>query len=297
MQQNNDQIQRFIFDATDIRGEIVTLDQSFLAATNHQHLSPWCKSLLGEFLAAVSLLSETLKFNGLLTLQARGDGDIPLIMAETDNLGHVRGIIKPAASAPLETLDLGDAALPDIIGNGVLVMTIDPKIGERYQGIVPLENGTLAECLSDYFERSEQLATKFLLFSSPEKCAGMLLQALPAQKVKDQAEREDKWNTVVQLAKTVKQEELFELDHATLLYRLFNELECRLFAGKTIQFKCGCSRKRCANAITSLGKQDALELIEQQQKIDINCEFCGTNYTFKRKDIDTLFGEDNQPLH
>lgn len=296
MQQDKDQIHRFLFDATDIRGEIVTLEQSFLAATQHQALSPWCKSLLGEFLAAVSLLSETLKFDGILTLQARGDGDVPLIMAETDQLGHVRGIIKPASSAPLATLDLGDAPLPEVIGNGVLVMTIDPKIGERYQGIVPLEKDTLAECLSDYFERSEQLATQFLLFSSPEKCSGMLLQALPAQKVKDAAQREDQWQTVVQLAKTVKQEELFELEHASLLYRLFNEMECRLFPGKTIQFNCSCSKKRSANAITSLGKADAIELIEQQKKIEIDCEFCGSQYTFTRKDIDSLFGEDGQ-LH
>lgn len=297
MQQDKDQIHRFLFDATDIRGEIVTLKQSFVGATEHQELSPWCKALLGEFLVAVSLLSETLKFDGLLTLQARGDGDVPLIMAETDNLGHIRGIIKPASSAPLSTLDLGDASLPDIIGNGVLVMTIDPKAGERYQGIVPLEHNTLAECLSDYFERSEQLATQFLLFTSAEQCSGILLQALPAQKVKDPTQREDQWQTVVQLAKTIKQEEIFELEHASMLYRLFNELECRLFTGKTIQFKCSCSRKRSGNAITSLGREDALRMIEQQQKIDIHCDFCGTNYSFKRKDIESLFGENDQQIH
>ena len=94
MQQDTDQIHRFILDQTDIRGEIVTLEKSFQDATAHQKLSPVSKALLGDFLAAVSLLSETLKYDGILTLQARGDGEIPLIMAETDNLGHIRGIVK-----------------------------------------------------------------------------------------------------------------------------------------------------------------------------------------------------------
>ncbi len=294
MQQDTDQIHRFILDTTDIRGEIVTLEKSFLDATAHQDLPKGCKALLGEFLAAVSLLSETLKYDGLLTLQARGDGDIPLIMAETDNLGHIRGIVKQGDNAPpLE----GMPTLKEAIGNGVLVLTVDPKSGERYQGIVPLEKDDLAGCLSDYFERSEQLNTQFSLFSSDDKCAGLLLQALPPKEQKDEQERAETWSMAAQFAETLKADEIFTLDHNTILFRLFNELECRVFTGKTVQFKCTCSRKRSANAIGSLGVNDARTLLAEEKIITINCDFCGTQYQYTQEDLPDIFGEDGHPVH
>ena len=297
-----DTTQRFVFDNSDIRGEIVTLRESFQKAVEHQRLTPQQKRLLGEFFVAVTLMSETLKFDGLLTLQARGDGIIPLVMAETTHNGHMRGIIKASGEFVQCDIQVGDAKVDasdfkQLIGNGVLTLTMDPKKGERYQGIVPLEGSTLADCLSRYFMQSEQLPTHFWIFSDSETAGGLLLQGLPAQKVPDNETRQNQWLTAVQLASTVTARELFELDHDAVLYRLFNEINCRLFAGRNIIFQCSCTRERSANAIASLGKHEAFELLNEREVINADCQFCGQIYVFNEADVIDLFGEKGLPLH
>src|SRR5690554_3724898 len=128
--QSNDQVQRFIFDQSDIRGELVTLHDAYQQAMATQDLHPLASRLLGEFLAAVTLLSGSLKFNGVISLQARGDGPVPLVMAECTHQKNVRGIVRTDANLD----DLGLDNFPALIGKGVLFITIEPDKGERYQG-------------------------------------------------------------------------------------------------------------------------------------------------------------------
>lgn len=289
---SSDQLHRFVFDNCDIRGEIVSLDQSFAQATQHQHLPAEAQALLGEFLAAVSLLAEALKFSGTLTLQARGAGLLPLIMAEASDSGAIRGIVKLGEQTQAE--DLQGLNLKQLIGNGVLTLTIDPTKGKRYQGIVALEGDTLADCLNDYFTQSEQLPTQFWLTATTTTAAGLMLQALPPAEGRETDPKQ--WSTAQQLAETVTDAELLELDHPVLLIRLFNEFEVRLFEPQRVHFTCPCSYDRSANALTVLGRDDAYALLAERDIISMNCEFCGSEYSFGEADLDALFAPD-QPLH
>jgi molecular chaperone Hsp33 len=175
--------------------------------------------------------------------------------------------------------------MSELVGSGVLAITLDPKQGNRYQGIVPLDGANLAECLTHYFEQSEQVPTFFLLFANEHQCGGMLLQCLPPQEILDSGERQELWNTVTQLASTMKADEFFESDHPTLLYRLFNELECEVFPEKPLQFKCSCSRERSSKAISSLGKTEIDDILKDGEAIDIGCHLCGKQYHFSLADI------------
>jgi molecular chaperone Hsp33 len=289
---NLDHIHRFVFDDCDIRGEIVTLDATLQDATIHQHLPMEAQALLGEFFAAVSLMIEILKFSGTLTLQARGSGAVPLIMAEATDARTLRGIIK-FAEGPMPTLR--GLTLPQLIGNGVLTLTLDPAQGQRYQGVVALEGDTLAACLTAYFARSEQLPTRLWIHSDGRRAGGLLLQAMPPSG--ERTPREDAWETAEHLAETVTAEELFELDHATVLVRLFNEFDVRLFPPHELGFKCQCSRERSLRALTALGRSDAYALLNERDIIDINCEFCGAEYRFGQQDLDDLFPPNEQRLH
>jgi Disulfide bond chaperones of the HSP33 family len=289
---NPDQIHRFVFDDCDIRGEIVTLDATLHDATAHQHLPEAARALLGEFLTAVSLMIEVLKFSGTLTLQARGAGPVPLIMAEATDARTLRGIVKFAEGAQP---DLSGLTLPELIGNGVLTLTLDPTQGQRYQGIVALEGDTLAQCLTAYFARSEQLPTRLWLYCDGRHAGGLLLQALPPSA--ERTPRPDAWETAEHLAETITAQELFELDHATVLVRLFNEFEVRLFPPQELSFKCQCSRERSLQALTSLGRNDAYALLSERDVIDINCEFCGAQYRFGQQDLDELFSSSGRQLH
>lgn len=294
---SNDVLKRFIFDDCDIRGEIVSLGDSYREILSHNQYPPAIQKLLGEFLAAIGLLSSTLKFDGMIILQARGEGAISTIMAECNHHNNIRGIVRlnPAAELSSEIAERG--SLQDLLGKGVLVITIEPKRGEnfagkleRYQGIVPLERDTLAGCLEDYFQQSEQLATRLWFAADGRQAGGLLLQALPHQLITNADDNKAHWETITTLADTVTNDEMLELDQDTMLYRLFNEQPVRLFEPRNLKFACSCSRERSEGALLSLGKDEVEELLIEKGSIDIDCQFCNQHYHFSADEVRKLLG-------
>jgi len=291
----NDSIARFLFEQSDIRGEVVTLTDSYAEVLANNALPAPLQNLLGEFLAAAALLSSTLKFDGVITLQAQGDGPVPLIMAECNHHKGIRGIVRPPESGEFQLTD--DTSLQGFLGKGVLAITIDPDKGERYQGIVPLEASTLAGCLEAYFAQSEQLPTRLWLMADGQRAGGLFLQALPKQLVADEEQNADQWQTVVTLANTVKPDELLYLDHSQKLYLLFNEFSIRLFEPAQLQFDCTCSETRSLHALAQLGRDELQEILTDQGHITIDCQFCNQQYRFEQAHIDALFAGEEPTLH
>ena len=285
MPADNDLLHRFVFDDTDIRGEIVTLQDSIKTLFAPQSYPLLLRSLMGEFISAAALLASTLKFDGLLTLQARGQGLVPLIMAEVDHNKRLRGIIK--ISDPDQPLPVNN--LPTLMGKGsVLSITIDPDQGQRYQGIVPLDAPSLADCLEHYFEQSEQLPTRIWLTSDGNTASGLLLQRLP-QQLASESSNTEAWENRVQLANTSTSEELLTLDHQQLLTRLFHEEGVRCYEPIKFAFGCSCSKQRSSRALQQLGQEDAEQLLREQGVITLDCQFCGFQYRYDQKDIAALF--------
>ncbi len=282
---SHDFTQRFLFDETDVRGELATLDRSYAEVlAKHPYPEPVAQ-LLGEMLAAAALLCGTLKFEGLLVLQARSSGPIPLLMVECSSEREVRGIARYDEAAMAAS-----AALDELMPDGILTLTIDPRHGQRYQGIVPLEGANLAECLSGYFATSEQLPTRFWLNADGRRARGLLLQQLPPARIKDAQARQDSWEHVVTLADTLTAEELLGLDNPVILHRLFHEETVRLFDGQGVAFNCSCSRDRAANALVSMGQADVESLLDEQQgKIQVDCQFCNEQQVFDAADIAQIF--------
>lgn len=171
-----------------------------------------------------------------------------------------------------------------MVGNGYLVITITPTDGERYQGVVGLEGETVAECLESYFQQSEQLPTRLFIrtgqHDGKQAAAGMLLQVLPAQ----DADRND-FDHLAQLTTTVKADELFTLPATEVLYRLYHQEEVTVYEPQDVEFRCHCSRDRCADALMTLSDQEVNEMIEQDGEIDMHCDYCGTHYLFNSLDI------------
>lgn len=284
-----DQLHRFLFEQKDCRGELVTLTDSYRDILENGNYSPAVQSLLGEFLTAASLLAATLKFEGILTLQARGDGPIPLLMAECNHQRHLRGIARAASDseddATPETLDGG---LQELIGEGHLILTIDPTKGERYQGIIPLSKPTLVGCLEDYFTLSEQLPTRFWIAANGKAATGLLLQRLP-QQLASEEENQEYWQHVNTLAESITPAEMLSLDHSTLLHRLYHQEEVRLFDPKSLKFTCTCSRERTAHALRAMGAEEVTALLSEQETVGVDCQFCGTRYEFSLGDVSEIF--------
>lgn len=275
-----DALLRFIFDGTDVRGEWVQLDRTYRDALAHHHYPPAVRRLTGEFLAAAALLSATLKFDGSIILQARSDGEIPLIMAEANSSQQLRAIVHGAEHASSETFR-------GLIGDGTLSITIDPVVGKRYQGIVPLDGESLAACLESYFRQSEQLPTRIWLAADGERAGGLFLQELPG--TGEPERRAADWQHLSTLAGTVQVEELLALPGPTLLHRLFHEERLRLLRADAVCFRCSCSRARTERMLVGLGRAELDDILAEQGEIAVNCEFCNQLYRFVSDDIEALF--------
>jgi len=269
---------RFLFEEADIRGQMVRLDRAFADIVALHQYAPAVSRLLGEFLAASVLLSSTLKFAGKLILQARSNGQVPLLMAECDNQYRLRAIARGAEQATAERFE-------QLLEGGQLVITIDPQRGQRYQGIAPLVNDSLAASLDAYFQQSEQLRTRFWLSCEGTRAAGLLLQQLPEQVTTDQAQREQQWLHALTLAETVSDRELLELQPMELVHRLYHEEVLRVFDPEAVSFSCDCSRERTLNALSALGPTEVEELLRERGRIIMDCEFCNQQYSFQREDL------------
>ncbi|MFY0678732.1 MAG: Hsp33 family molecular chaperone HslO [Neptuniibacter sp.] len=288
---NPDQIQRILFDELDIRGVVCGLKQTCNDCFENHDYPIVIKQILGEMLAAISLLSSNLKFEGRISLQAIGKGNVGLLLAECTHDLDLRAI------ARYEDELSPDAGFVDLMQEGQVVITVEPKKGQRYQGVVPLEGDSLSACLENYFVSSEQLPTQVHLVSDGETASGMLLQVLPAE-----GTAEDDWERISHLAATLKSEELLNLDNETLLYRLFHEEQCRLYEPDELRFKCTCSRERSEASLKLVGKNELLDVIEERGQIDVNCQFCNTHYRFDSADVEALFanagpGTGSQQVH
>ncbi len=289
--QSSDGTRRFLFEDADIRGEIVHLDAAYCEIIAIHQYPLAVSRLLGEFLAAAVLLSANLKFEGTLILQARSEGEIPLLMVECDHRLRVRGIASGAERATSNNND-------ELLKCGNLAITIEPANGQRYQGIVPLEQGSLSNSLDGYFKRSEQLNTRVWLAADGQQAAGLLLQQLPPLITTDEDQRGQQWQRVYSLASTVTERDLCQLESEQLLYQLYHEDRVRLFEPSDVSFNCSCSRARTYNALITLNPADLEELLEDLGSITMDCEFCNQHYQFSRSDLaNVLAGDKTKILH
>lgn len=286
-QRDSDVLSRFIFERTNVRGELVHLDATWRATLERRDYPEPVRELLGQAMAAAALLITTIKFSGSLILQIQGDGPVSMIVVQAKSDRTLRGLAHwtdPVLSGPLAQL----------VGKARLAITIDQGGDrERYQGIVALETAeTLAHALEDYFARSEQLATRLWLAAGAQRAAGMLLQILPGE-----TEDEDAWNRTGQLADTLSNQELLDLPQREVLHRLFHEEDVRVFEPEPVSFRCTCSRDRIETVLRNLGYAEVQDIIAEQGRVSVDCEFCNQNYQFDPVDVEKLFAAaDHQPV-
>jgi molecular chaperone Hsp33 len=274
---------RFLFDDMPVRGGWVRIDAAYREVLAQHDYPPVLRRMLGELLAATALLANNLKFKGSLIVQVQSPGPLQLLVVEsTDGLG-LRAIAKWQGDLP------DDADLLRLAGNGRCVITLDPRDGaQMYQGIVALESGTIAEVLEHHMQSSEQLATRMWLAADGERAAGLLVQKLPGSGSGDRKSGED-WERITLLGSTVRTGELLKLEADALLQRLFAEEAVRLFAEHAVRFECGCSEARVANALLLLGRNEIEQVLAEQGRIEVACEFCNRKYAFDRARALSLF--------
>ena len=290
MSQTPDQLHRFLFEHYEVRGELVQLSTTTHDMLCGHHYPQAIQRLLSELLVATSLLTATLKFEGAITVQLQGNGPVRFAVINGNHLQQMRGV------ARYDGVIAENAGLHELIGEGHMMITVIPEEGERYQGVVALDGDTLAACLEKYFAQSEQLATRIWIKTEPHdelpKAAGMLLQAMPNVNTEQHALD---FEHVTTLTDTIKSEELLNLPAQEVLYRLYHQEEVRLFDPQAVSFVCNCSRARCEAAILQIGKAEVDSLLEEQNEIKMDCDYCGAEYHFSAADLAKIFNDQLTP--
>jgi molecular chaperone Hsp33 len=302
----------FVCDGAPVRGEIVSISTAWQAVLARRNDPPIIRQILGDFVAAATLLSASLKFDGTLIIQAQSKGPISLLVVECSSNLTMRATVKlsvePTDIDPNATLaDLLDAA-----NTGRLVITLDPSDRQAgqppYQGIVALQqdqNGiavpvqNAAEAIMLYMRHSEQLETRIWLASNEQVVGGLLLQRLPnsgGHVHLDPQTAAEGWSRIQALGETITTDELLELSPETTLRRLFlnesSEAGVRAFPTRPVQFACRCSRLKVADVLRMLGEEEVNSILAEQGAVETGCEFCGKAYRFDAVDCIQVFKTD-----
>jgi len=279
---DKDYLQRLLFEDIGARCVFVKLETVVDDVLTRGDYSPGEARLLGEALLLAALMSSGLKFAGRICLQLRGSGPLQLLLADCSDEGGLRGMIawRDDVEKSEEQLSLSDCLDKD----SILSLTLDPSDGgQRWQGIVALEGDSLAEAVSAYFARSEQLPTQFRLAIQDGQGAALMLQRMP-----DAAHDEEAWNRLRLLFDTVTEEELLQLEGENLMRRLFHEESRRLFPPRPLSFHCPCSRERVSEVLVSLGEDELRDMAASSEPTEVRCQFCNQRYLFDGLDLTAL---------
>jgi molecular chaperone Hsp33 len=289
-----------------IRGRVVRLGPVIDDILSRHDYPETVSGLLAQSVALAALLGSTLKFEGKFILQTKTDGPVSMLVADFLSPNGVRGV------ARYNKVAVGDAGRlaseTELMGEGYLAMTVDQGSEmERYQGIVPLGEGTLADAAHTYFAQSEQIPTRLHLFAGPVLTRGekqthwragaILIQHLPREGGispvafssgdapeghDDEVVENDDWVKARLLLDTVESHELLDptLASEDLLYRLYHEDGVTVYPALQLQRHCTCSRETVTEMIKGFSEEDRADMVEDGA-IKVVCEFCSTPYVFK----------------
>lgn len=278
-----DHCQRFVFEASNIRGEIVQLENSWQAVLQHHQYPGNVRQKLGECVAAALLLGSTLKYEGSITLQIQGNGEIKLLVVQVTSKRTFRAVAEYDAATVSDDLQ-------QLFGNANLVITLESeRHKERYQSIIELNQESISAAINEYFSKSVQLKTELWLACDGSRAAGLLVQEMPG--VAGVNTDADLWDRVVTLSNTITADELLNLQVRMILHRLYNEEDVRLFDADSIRHFCPCSREKITMSLISLGKNELDDIIKEMGSIEVTCEFCRCEYSFDKIDVETMFTE------
>lgn len=273
------------------RGRIVRLGPAVDAILHRHDYPPPVAALLGESLALCVALASALKYEGIFTLQMRGDGPVRLLVVDLTSDGALRGYAQfdadKVAAMPVESAN----AVPRLLGRGHMTFTVDQGADtERYQGVVALEGASLSDCAHHYFRQSEQLATGIKLATNQDaaghwRAAGLILQALPSLELiaeTDAEERDERFRTALILMGSARESEMLDpaLSADRLLWRLFHEHAPSVFEQRDVADRCRCSRARIDSVLRSIPREELNGMRDSRGLVAVRCEFCGTSYDY-----------------
>jgi molecular chaperone Hsp33 len=285
--------QGFLLEKVGFRGRLVRLDHTLTTILNY-HPYPYAVAhLLAQGLALSSLLVGMLKFDGIFTLQMRGNGAVPMLITDITNKGHLRGY------ARFETDKLQNQLnYQDLVGTGYLALTVDQLLDNaRYQGVVDIDGDSLAQSVRHYFQQSEQIRTGIFVHAQqlPNgnwQAGAIMLQQIGqgeahlSTELATNPQTDDDWQRAMLLMNTIKPAEMCAglIAPEQLLYRLFHEDGVVVYPSLAISPQCRCAATRMQEVLATIDVAErqnlGLETGCHKGQLSLTCEFCNTSYYF-----------------
>jgi molecular chaperone Hsp33 len=295
---SDDLVQPFRIDPFALRGRLVRLGPAVdRILSQHDYPEP-VAVLLGEAITLAVVLAGALKYDGIFTLQTKGDGPIRMMVADVSTAGAVRGYAQYDRAKLAASPATARALVPDLVGAGHIAFTVDQgEHTDRYQGIVALSGDTLAECAQHYFRQSEQLQAGIKLavgrvgVGGSWRAGGLMVQRVPPEggygPIADDVE--DGWRRAMVLMSSATAAELTDplLPPHRLLYRLFHEDGVRVYDTHRLEARCRCSRARIETILRAFSAEEQNDM-RKERVITVTCEFCNRRYDFDPADFGRL---------
>ena len=265
------------------RGAILRVGAGVPGMLAREGHPPDVQRLLGELLAAGPLMAANLKFSGRMGLQIQNSAQLALLLVQTEDDLRARGMARVRSDAR----GAGDFA--QLTRGGAFGVTLEPRSGQRYQALVPLDSPGCAQALETYFAQSEQLPTRFVLATDGERIAGLMLQRLPAAGPGADAG----WAHVEALVDTLGAGELIAQPPVVILKRLFHAEDLQLHAPRPVAIACSCSHAKVSRVLLSLGEEEVRDILAEQGAVTVHCDFCGRGYVYDGAQVQALFAAES----
>ena len=286
----------FYLPGRPVRGRLVRLGPLADALLTRHENHPVVTALTGQALALTAALATALKFRGSFSLQAKGDGALPMLLADCTEAGALRGYARADADK-LATLLAAeeDPSAAALLGHGYLAFSVDQGPDrERHQGIVSIEGDSLADMALHYFETSEQLQCTVRLACAKTplgwRAGALILERVAREGGLDAEMDEDaqaeSWRTATALAATLKESELLDdgLQPDRLLFNLFGTEGVAADRNRALAYGCRCSRARLSGILETFPTDD-LDHMAVEGDIVMTCEFCNLDFRFGRDEV------------
>lgn len=291
-----DLVQPFLLESSGIRGRLLRLENVCdRILSRHAYPEPVAR-LLAEMLALCGGLASLIKYEGVFTLQASGDGPLRMLVVDVTSGGEMRGYagFDRDRIERLAAEQDGRPTVPQLLGKGHLAFTVDQSgYSDRYQGIVALTGDTLADCLQHYFMQSEQLQSGIVLAAGRRGghwlSAALVLQRLPEEAV-HAIEDEDDWRRAMVLQASVREDELLDdsLGFNDLLFRLFHEEGVRVYEPRALTDGCRCSQEKLEEVLKTMPRAE-IEELKTEGAVEVTCQFCTQVYRFDDDDLARIY--------
>lgn len=289
-----DQIIRMLAKDAPVKASAITGVELVEHARQIHKTLPIGTAALGRTLMACSMMGNQLKEDkGAVTLRIKGDGPLGGITAVSDSAGNVRGyVVDGTVDLPLKSngkLDVGGA----VGENGSITVIKDLGLREPYVGTVALVSGEIADDVAAYFVESEQIPTACalgVLVNTDQSvlCAGgYLIQLLPGagDGIIGQIERG------VARVGAVTDALRGGMDAEGLLREVLRDFDMEVVERADVEYRCYCSHERVTRALISMGRKELEELIEEQGRAELTCQFCDKVYEYDREELESLLAQ------